>query len=145
MIKLSKRQYYNEYFDLHKNNSKKTWSGIKWTISLKHNPSFVPSKLIIDNFEITEVTRIANKFNTYFADIGNNLANEIPSAHVSPSSYLPPFPQTVCFFLFPTCSSEIEEEISNLNVNKASGPFSIPTKILKLLLRKKKRTYIKTS
>ena len=79
------------------------------------------------------MTRIVNEFNTYFANIGNKLANEIPSAHVSPSSYLPPFPQTVSFFLFPTCSSEIEEEISNLNVNKASGPFSIPTKILKLL------------
>ena len=111
LIKLSKRRYYNEYFDLHKNNSKKTWSGIKRIISLKHNPSFVPSKLIINNFEITEVTRIANEFNTYFANIGNMLANEIPSAHVSPSSYLPPFPQTVSFFLFPTCSSEIEEEI----------------------------------
>ena len=45
-------------------------------------------KLIINNFEITEVTRIANEFNTYFANIGNKLANEIPSAHVSPSSYL---------------------------------------------------------
>ena len=31
-------------------------------------------------------------------DLGNKLANEIPSAHVSPSSYLPPFPQTVSFF-----------------------------------------------
>ena len=76
------------------------------------------------------MTRIANEFNTYYAIIGNKLANENPSADVSPSSYLPPFPQTVSFFLFPTCSSEIEEEISNLNVNKASGPFSIPTKIL---------------
>ena len=43
------------------------------------------------------------------------------------------FPKQSVFFLFPTCSSEIEEEISNLNVNKASGPFSIPTKIPKLL------------
>ena len=79
------------------------------------------------------MTRIANEFNTYYANTGIKLANENPSADVSPSSYLPPFPQTVSFFLFPTCSSKIEEEISNLNVNKASGPFSIPTKILKLL------------
>ena len=43
------------------------------------------------------------------------------------------FPKESVFFLFPTCSSEMEEEISNLNVKKASGPFSIPTKILKLL------------
>ena len=45
----------------------------------------------------------------------------------------PLFPKQSVFFLFPTCSSEIEEEISNLNVNKAFGPFSIPTKIPKLL------------
>ena len=43
------------------------------------------------------------------------------------------FPRPSDFFLFSICSSETEEEISNLNVNKDSGPFSIPTKILNSL------------
>ena len=47
LIKLSKRRYYNEYLDLHKNSSKKTWSGIKRIISLKHNPSSLLNLLSI--------------------------------------------------------------------------------------------------
>ena len=37
------------------------------------------------------------------------------------------------FFLLPTSFAEIEQEISKLNVSKATGPFSIPIKILKLI------------
>ena len=37
------------------------------------------------------------------------------------------------FFLLPTSAAEIEQEISKLNVSKATGPFSIPTKTLKLI------------
>ena len=64
---------------------------IHWKIWLA---IFAPSS------SITEVTRIANEFNTYFANIGNKLANEIPSAYVSPSSYLIPFPKQSVFFSF---------------------------------------------
>ena len=46
-------------------------------------------------------------------------------ANVLPINYLPLCSQAESFFLFPTCSSEIEEEISNLNINEASGPFSV--------------------
>ena len=37
------------------------------------------------------------------------------------------------FYLFPTVSAEIEAEISKLNASKATGPFSIPTKVLQLI------------
>ena len=37
-----------------------------------------------------------------------------------------------CFLLFPANSKSVPGQSIN-NVNKASGPFSIPTKILKLL------------
>jgi hypothetical protein len=35
--------------------------------------------------------------------------------------------------LFPTSSTEIEDEINQLNSSKSTGPFSIPTKLLKIL------------
>ena len=37
------------------------------------------------------------------------------------------------FPVFPTTTFEIEEEISNLNNSKSARPFSIPTKLLKML------------
>ena len=78
------------------------------------------------------MTRIANEFNIHFANIGNKLANETICICIT-FKLSTSFSPNRQFFSLPTCSSEIEEEIFNLNVNKASGPFSIPTKILKLL------------
>ena len=49
-----------------------------------------------------------------------------------PLSYLPP-QKPNSFYLLPVTSNEIEEVISTLNIKKACGPFSIPTKLLKLL------------
>ena len=37
------------------------------------------------------------------------------------------------FYLFPVTAKEIEKEISELNLSKATGPYSIPTRLLKLL------------
>ena len=37
------------------------------------------------------------------------------------------------FALFPTTETEIENIIDNLNTSKSSGPYSIPTKLLKML------------
>jgi hypothetical protein len=35
--------------------------------------------------------------------------------------------------LYPTSPLEIEEEISKLNNSKSAGPFSIPTKLFKMI------------
>ena len=92
----------------------------------------LPSKITKNNIEITDSKSIANAFNEFFANIGNNLASAIPSVAGSPYSYLDPS-NPHCFYLFPTTQQEIEDVISNLNSNKANGPYSIPTKIIKLL------------
>ena len=60
------------------------------------------------------------------------IKSSIPDAEATPGQFLKPQTHN-SFFLLPTSTEEIEEEISNLNVSKATGPFSIPTKILKLV------------
>ena len=37
------------------------------------------------------------------------------------------------FFRYPTPSLEIEDEIAKLNCSKATGPFSVPVKIFKVI------------
>lgn len=82
--------------------------------------------------EITDSKKIASCFNNYFASIGCNLAELIERVDKNPMDFL----QThLCnsFYTSPITTSEIENEISCLKNDKATGPYSIPVKILKLL------------
>ena len=111
---------------------KTIWSGIKQLVTLKGKSSGHPSKIILNNQTIKDPKAIATAFNNYFARIGSKLADDIPLVDIEPESYLGP--QLLnSFCLFPVTSSEIADEISNLNVSKAIGPFSISACLLKLL------------
>ena len=132
LLRISKRIYYNDFFNNNINNMKNTWKGIRQIINLKPHSFHTPTKIIKDNIELVEGKSIADAFNDFFVNIGGKLANSIPPATKSPLSYLPPQkPNT--FYLLPVTSNEIEEVISTLNTKKACGPFSIPAKLLKLL------------
>ena len=132
LILLSKKSYYSNYFQNNSNNIKKTWQGIKQLMTLSNKKVHIPTTVEIDSQKITNTIDIANAFNTYFASIGSNLAASIPSLAVSYTEYLKS-PTLQSFALYPTTSWEVEQEINSLCGNKSTGPFSIPTKLLKLL------------
>ena len=49
LIKISKRNYYKEYFITNKSNIKEIWKGIRQIITLKSKGSFIPNKLVKDD------------------------------------------------------------------------------------------------
>ena len=102
-----------------------SWNG-KWKTVSNH------LKIIKNNVELIDPLKIAEAFNTYFSNVGSNLADLIPTVQKSPMSYLKS-PVDENFFIFPTTASEIENEISSLKSGKAVGPFSVPISILKIL------------
>ena len=132
LLKLSKTQYYDNYFNVNISDSRRIWIGIRRLVILKPHTSSTPTKLIINNSEVIDPKSIANAFNNYFANVGNNLTCNIPMVSRCPSDYLTT-PLSNSFYLFPTTSIEIEQEISRLNIKKSTGPFSIPTIGLKSL------------
>ena len=75
---------------------------------------------------------IAEMFNNLFANIDKGLACSIPNVGMSPLEYLKT-PLCNSFFISPTTAEEIEAEITKLKFSKATGPFSIPVTILKIL------------
>ena len=132
LLKLSKRKYYNQYFLENSNDIKRVWNGIKQIIHCKPKASQKAVKIIKNNVELIDPLKIAEAFNTYFSNVGSNLADLIPTVQKSPMSYLKsPVDENV--FIFPTTASEIENEISSLKSGKAVGPFSVPISILKIL------------
>ena len=69
--------------------------------------------LRVNDCEIVSPGEVANAFNIYFSSIGNNLTKSISIVEKSPMEYLR---NPVCdsFFICPTTTDEIEDEISKL-------------------------------
>ena len=132
LLKISKKVYYSNYFQQHIKNGKKVWNGIRQIVQYKAKNTRTINKIKDDDIEITDPKEIANAFNKYFASVGCNLAEMIDRVDSNPTEYLKT-PVTKSFIIAPVTMSEVEREISALKNDKATGPYSIPVKILKLL------------
>ena len=71
LLRISKQQYYQNYFLENNKNIKNIWSGIKELITLKPKGLSIPSKIVSNNNSTLEYPKaIACAFNNYFANIG---------------------------------------------------------------------------
>ena len=130
---MKKQAYYIRYFEKNWKNIKNTWKGIKSLISLKTVAASIPTVLSLDNGDtVTNPYDIANTFNNYFATIAETTNKSIKHTHKHFSDYLSNESDST-IFLQPTYKEETANIISSLNSSKASGPNSIPYRILLLL------------
>ena len=69
-------------------------------------------------------------FNCHFANIGHDLARDIPSADTVPESYLI---STNATFSFKSCSSnEVRKLLEKLETKKSTGLDNLPSRMLKI-------------
>ena len=132
LLKISKKQFYNAYFLQNIQDSKRVWSGIRQIIHSNPKSYQEIAQINNNNVDITEPNLIANTFNNYFVQVGSKLASEIPAVAKTHLDYLKS-PLCNSFFLSPTTTNEIEKVISSFKCGKATGPFSIPTDVLKTI------------
>ena len=131
-IRKSKSEYFKNYFDQIKSSMKKVWSGIRKIVNTQESSSRVISQISVDSRDLKDPKQIANAFNNFFVNVANTVHNDIPLTFKSPNDYLKnPNPQSL--FLYPVTKLEIKDIIDSLNSSKASGPFTIPIKLLQLL------------
>ena len=81
LLKRSKTNYYNHYFDINWNKIKNTWKGIMLILSIKPNPSDIPKILNANDSTITNPVEIANVFNNYFSSIAAQTKVNIKHSH----------------------------------------------------------------
>ena len=103
LLKKSRTNYYNQYFEANMNNIKNTWKGIKSILTIKNTSSDFPKCLSSNGSTFTNQVEISNIFNNYFASIAEKI------------------------------KKKIQNMIPSLNSNKSVRPNSIPKRILKLL------------
>ena len=98
------------------------------------NPIQAQNKLNYDYKSVKLLTqlRLQTPSTLNFSSVGNDLARTIPSERKKPKDYLRNCIQP-SYFVFSTTLSEIEDEISKLQLGKSTVPFSISEDILKLL------------
>ena len=132
LMKRSKQNYYSKYFESNLTNIKNTWKGIKSVISMRNSSSITPTLLTVQNGTIDNLKRIGNIFNNYFITIGKKTQPKIIYSYKNYTDYITNENRN-SFFLSPTDKEEIKLILSSLDISKANGPYSIPTKVLKLL------------
>ena len=88
-IRESKRIYRHQYFDKYKNNMKLSRKGIKGIISIK--PGNIETIAHVNDkngSKLSDPVKIASEFNTYFTNVANSIAKQIPRTPTTPLHYL---------------------------------------------------------
>ena len=129
LCRVSKKNYYHNYFAKNANNLKNTWKGINNLINLNKKIKVEPSSLMVDEQLITDSKDVANEYNNYFSTVASRLRNKIYDNHDSFMSYLRDR-KVNTFVCYPTNKDEVIEIINELDCMKGTGPHSIPTDIL---------------
>ena len=67
-----------------KGDAKGTWNVLNAVINKKMCPNELPKHFECNGEDISDTPIIANKFHTFFATIGSNLANALPAVEGAP-------------------------------------------------------------
>ena len=131
IIRTSRKNYYSEKLNRAKSNMKSTWGIINDLIGKKRK------KPLTDNFTMDNVNikseDIAHSFNSFFVNIGPNLANKLSKPNESFSKFLPE-PANSSVFFNPTSPNEIIELTKNLKSSKSQGHDRISNFLLKQII-----------
>ena len=133
LIRESKRLHYRHFFQENISKPKNLWKGINELVSLKPFKSRVNISLNVNNNIESDPLKLAKEFNKYFTNIAENIKQKIPPTRKNFLQYLDRSNPN-SFFFTPVDSSEIATIIKKLGPHKSTGPFSIPNKILHLLI-----------
>lgn len=128
-LKIAREQYYQGKLKLFRKNTKKTWEIIKDITNTKKQRH----DNIHNNFSTCDGSTqlagntLSEKFNTYFANVGSNLAQKILSIlntdedTLNRQVYLPQMSPKLSFFFQPTDENEIKNTINELRAESAPG------------------------
>ena len=131
-IKKSKKHFYNDYFEQHSNDSKKTWEGIKSIININKVKFPQISQIKVNGNIVNNQKDIVEELNNFFVNVGPNIEKEIPkNPKIKPQDFLKSR-NSVNFIIAHISNEEILDIIKDLD-NKSVGPQSIPVKLLKLI------------
>ena len=131
-IRLAKKTFYANKFEKCKNNMKSTWREINNVLG-KGKRANIPDKCHDEQQVFSSSTDIAGAFNSYFTNIGETVANTVPSTNAHFMDYLHNT-NTSSLFLIPTNPYEITEIVEKLNSDTSCGFDDVRSSVVKSVI-----------
>ena len=125
----AKQNFYKSKLELNKSNMKQTWKILNQAIGKQNNKPKFPQSLKIDGESVSDQSKIATAFNTFFTNIGSNISHNVPQCSKSFDEYLPDH-HDHSMFLDPVATEEVVSIAKKLKPKISSGPDEISSKLL---------------
>ena len=109
----------------------KVWKGVNSLLSKKQS-SPGPTTLLVNKEHVSDPVKISETFNNFYATVADDIRKTISRSPKVFSDYLTaPVPHSL--FLTPVCGNDIFTCIRKMDASKASGPYRIPSRILRTI------------
>ena len=79
ILRFAEKSYYSSLLVANRGDAKNTWNVLNTVIKKKMCQNELPKHFECNGEDVSDTSIIANKFNTFFATIGPNLANALPA------------------------------------------------------------------
>jgi hypothetical protein len=132
LIRAAKKVYWENSFKSSENDMKATWQNLNKVLNRSKNTSKLPEIFKHENTQYTSPQSISDGFNTFFTNIGPNLAQKIPDTPTDPIEFLPHVNLTQTFVLIPTTNYEVEKILNKLHPKLSYGHDTISPKLVKI-------------
>ena len=118
--------YYDSHFENIKNDLKKTWRSINNILHRKKYSNSYPDHFNVEGKLINDPLTIANAFNSFFTNIGENLASKI--TYTGPENHLSSLTDTInSSFEFQAISeTDTSQIIKQLKITSSYGLITYP-------------------
>lgn len=133
LIRTAKQTYFHKLFTSYGSDMKKTWSTINNVLGRKQKTNKFPDSFLIKDTSISDPKVIADEFNNFFINIGENLASTVGNAsnsNISFKSFLKNKPSS-SFSFQEVDENQVLKVIDSLKSKTSSGYDLISTKLLK--------------
>ena len=128
---IQKEMYYANLFKQYKGDIKKTWHTLHEILNKNTDKTSISNSFKIDSKIENDPTCIADKFGSFFSEIGPTFASNIPESRKNYKKYMPACTHSASFYFHPTDDTEIINIINSLKSKKSSGHDSVNTILLK--------------
>lgn len=131
LIRIAKKNYFNNKIHDAQNDPKSTWQTINELIGKKNKNKTLPTSFKYENKDIDDSKEIANQFNNFFVNVGPNLAKSFSNSNEFVKYLKGNYRDSM--FLKETTTDEIIKIIQHLKNKNSCGIDEINIKVIKFV------------